>query len=165
MPVAYVGVGSNQGRRWAHGRKALEALSHRPGIRVLEVSRVYETAPWGKTDQPNFLNGAAKIRTRLTPKALLRVFQDIERKQGRKRTTRWGPRTLDMDLLFYGPRVIRRPDLAVPHPRMHERRFVLEPMAEIAPGFRHPVLKKTMKRLARELKDPTQKIKPLSVPW
>jgi 2-amino-4-hydroxy-6-hydroxymethyldihydropteridine diphosphokinase len=128
MTRAYVGVGANLGDREATIRAALEAL---PGL--VGVSKLRETDPVGVVDQPPFLNAAAVLETELAPRELLDTLLAVERELGRERRERWGPRTIDLDLLLYGERVVDEPGLAVPHPRLHERRFALEPLAELAP--------------------------------
>jgi 2-amino-4-hydroxy-6-hydroxymethyldihydropteridine diphosphokinase len=125
---AYVGLGANLGDREATIRAAIAAL---PG--VVGVSSLQETDPVGKTDQPKFLNGVAAVETALSARELLDVLLSVERELGRERRERWGPRTIDLDLLLYGNATIDEPGLTVPHPRLHERRFVVEPLAEIAP--------------------------------
>ncbi|HET9506749.1 MAG TPA: 2-amino-4-hydroxy-6-hydroxymethyldihydropteridine diphosphokinase, partial [Gaiellaceae bacterium] len=126
--VAYVGLGSNLGEREATIRAAVAAL---PG--VAEVSELRETEPVGVTEQPAFLNGAARLETELSPRELLDALLEIERGLGRERRVRWGPRTIDLDLLLYGEERIDEPGLTVPHPRLHERRFALEPLADLDP--------------------------------
>ena len=128
MPTAYIGLGSNLGDREATIEAAIAAL---PG--VVAVSRLRETAPVGVLDQPPFLNGAAALATTLTPSELLGKLLAIERELGRERRERWGPRTIDLDLLLYGDAEVDEPGLTVPHPRLHERRFVLEPLHELDP--------------------------------
>ena len=133
---AYVGIGSNLGDREEIVRRALELLGEADGVEVVAVSTLRETEPWGPVAQPPFLNGAAALETRLGPEALLATLLSVEQTLGRRRdgaAERWGPRTLDLDLLLYGDRTLDLPGLTVPHPRLHERRFALEPLAELAP--------------------------------
>jgi 2-amino-4-hydroxy-6-hydroxymethyldihydropteridine diphosphokinase len=131
---AYVGVGANLGDREATIRRALELLAARPEIDVTAVSGLRETAPWGFTDQPAFLNGAAAVITSLEPDALLAVLLAVEQHLGRTRAgPQYGPRTIDLDLLLYGAAVLDEPGLTVPHPRLHERAFALEPLLELDP--------------------------------
>jgi 2-amino-4-hydroxy-6-hydroxymethyldihydropteridine diphosphokinase len=133
---AYVGLGANLGDRLATLRRALEVLRATAGIDVARVSAFRETAPVGFTDQPDFLNGAVALDTELAPRALLQRLLEIERELGRTRTgPRFGPRTIDLDLLLYGEVELDEPGLTVPHPRLHERRFALEPLAELEPAL------------------------------
>jgi 2-amino-4-hydroxy-6-hydroxymethyldihydropteridine diphosphokinase len=132
MPLVYVGLGSNLGDREATIRQALERLEAGGRIEVLAVSSLRETDPVGYLDQPRFLNGAAALRTELPARALLERLQDVERELGRDRSgPRFGPRTIDLDLLLYGSETVDEPGLEIPHPRLAERRFVLEPLAEL----------------------------------
>jgi 2-amino-4-hydroxy-6-hydroxymethyldihydropteridine diphosphokinase len=137
---AYVALGSNLGDREAAVRGALDALAAEPGIEVVAVSTLVDTAPVGYLDQPRFLNGVAALDTDLSAAGLLATLLAVERRFGRRRegVPAQGPRTLDLDLLLYGDGEIDEPGLRVPHPRMHEREFVLGPLAEIAPGLEVP---------------------------
>ena len=135
MTVAYVGLGANLGDREGTIRAAVAQL---PG--VVAVSPLRETDPVGVTDQPQFLNGVAALETELAPRELLDVLLAIERRLGRERRERWGPRTIDLDLLLYGDEVIDEDGLKIPHPRLHKRRFVLEPLADLAPQLVVPGL-------------------------
>jgi 2-amino-4-hydroxy-6-hydroxymethyldihydropteridine diphosphokinase len=130
---AYVGVGANLGDREATIRAAIDAL---PG--VVGVSELRETDPVGVVDQPGFLNGAIELETKLGARELLETLLAIERELGRERRERWGPRTIDLDLLLYGGETIAEPGLTVPHPRLHERRFALEPLLDLDPGLSIP---------------------------
>ncbi len=130
MTRAYVGVGANLGDRESTIRAAIAALPD-----VVAVSELRETDPVGVLDQPPFLNGAVALDTDLTPRELLDVLLEVERGLGRERRERWGPRTIDLDLLLYGGETLDAPGLAVPHPRLHERRFALEPLAELDPSL------------------------------
>jgi 2-amino-4-hydroxy-6-hydroxymethyldihydropteridine diphosphokinase len=148
--TAYIGFGGNMGDPERTCREALALLGDMDGIRLEAVSSLYRTQPVGVEDQAWFLNGVLACRTRLDPEDLLRQLLAVENRFGRKRTVRWGPRTLDLDLLFYGEHVLDLPGLTIPHPRAHERRFVLEPLVEIAPKLRHPILGVTVARLLAE---------------
>lgn len=138
--TVYLGLGSNLGDRWAALSDALALLNAVPGLTLTACSAVYETEPWGVIDQPAFLNLAACFATTLSPPALLAVCQSVEAQVGRTPTYRWGPRTIDVDLLLYGDRVVCQdnPDLRIPHPRLRERAFVLAPLAEIAASVAIP---------------------------
>ena len=137
---AYVGLGSNLGDREATLRQALEALGSTEGIEVVAVSSFRQTDPVGVVDQPRFVNAAATLETSLPPRELLERLLDVERALGRDRETeeRWGPRTVDLDLLLYEDETIDEPGLEVPHPRLAERAFVLEPLLELDPGLQLP---------------------------
>jgi 2-amino-4-hydroxy-6-hydroxymethyldihydropteridine diphosphokinase len=138
--TAFVGIGSNLGDREAHLRRAIELLSAEEGIEIAAVSEIRETDPVGPVEQGQFLNGAVLVETDLAPRELLARLLDIERRMGRVRSERFGPRTIDLDLLLYGNEIVDEPGLTVPHPRLHERRFALEPLAELDPGLTIPGL-------------------------
>jgi 2-amino-4-hydroxy-6-hydroxymethyldihydropteridine diphosphokinase len=141
MARAFVGFGANLGDRETTIRAALEALAARPGIEIVAVSALRETEPVGYADQPRFLNGAVVLETTLGPRELLETLLAVERSLGRTREgPRFGPRTIDLDLLVYDDVVLDEPGLTLPHPRLHERRFALEPLAEVAPGLEVPGL-------------------------
>ena len=133
MTLAYVGIGANLGPREETLRRAVELLGRADGVEVVGVSELRETDPVGVVDQPPFLNGAVSVETTLSPRALLDLLLEIERSLGRVRGERWGPRVVDLDLLVYGNEVVDEPGLHVPHPRLHERRFALEPLARLEP--------------------------------
>jgi 2-amino-4-hydroxy-6-hydroxymethyldihydropteridine diphosphokinase len=141
MPVAYVGLGANLGPREETLRRAVELMRRVAGVEVVAVSELRETEPVGVVDQPLFMNGAAAVETTLTPRELLDALLRIEHELGRVRgDERWAPRTLDLDLLLYGDVRVDEPGLCVPHPRLHERRFALEPLAELDPALEIPGL-------------------------
>ena len=135
--AVYIALGTNLGERLTNLHAAIAALA--PEITVLTESHVYETPPWGYEDQPAFLNMAVKAETDLEPEALLKYLKQIEAELGREKSVRWGPRLIDLDILFYDDLVIDTPPLVIPHPRLHERAFVLVPLADIAAECVHPV--------------------------
>lgn len=152
--IAYVALGSNVGDRAVILRGAMDRLRRQQGITLKRVSALLETKPvGGPAHQPNYLNGAVEIETTLQPAELLRVLQEIEALLGRDREieVRWGPRTCDLDLLLMDDIILESDELTIPHPRMHTRRFVLEPLAQIAPQACHPVLFKTVAEMLAEL--------------
>ncbi len=149
MTRAYVGLGANLGPREVTLLRAVDLLAAEDGIEVLELSELRETAPVGVVDQPEFLNAALAIETSLAPRELLDVLLRVERELGRVREERWGPRTIDLDLLVYGDETVDEPGLRVPHPRLHERRFALEPLAELEPELQIPGLGEVSEALAR----------------
>ena len=130
---AVLGLGANLGERTARMRDALSALAVHPAVRLRAVSPLYETAPWGMTDQPAFLNAAALVETNLPPRALLDAILSVEAALGRDRREKWGPRTIDIDILTYGDGTVAEPDLVIPHPHLHERAFALAPLLDVAP--------------------------------
>ncbi len=149
MHIAYIGLGANLGDREAALRRALDLLAAEPGIEVTAVSAFRDTDPVGLLDQPRFLNAAARIETGLGPDELLERLLGVERALGRTRTgPRFGPRTIDLDLLLYGDSTLHDPNLTVPHPRLHERAFVLEPLAELDPDLVIPGLGEVKSLLA-----------------
>lgn len=150
--IAYIALGSNLGDRARLIRAALDALARAPGVNVTRVSTLHETpAVGGPEGSPPFLNAAAEIETTLSPRELLSLMLEIEQSLGRRRREKWSPRTIDLDLLLYADRIIDEPTLHVPHPLMHEREFVLRPLAEIAPDAVHPVLKLPIRKLLEVL--------------
>lgn len=148
----YLSVGSNMGDRQANLRAAAGLIDKNIG-KIARKSHVYETEPWGKTDQETFLNQVLMINTTQDPREMLEQITKIEKELDRDRKEKWGPRTIDVDILFYGKRVIRDKGLDIPHPELHKRMFVLVPMIEIAPELEHPVLKQTIDELYLECKD------------
>jgi 2-amino-4-hydroxy-6-hydroxymethyldihydropteridine diphosphokinase len=150
--IVYISLGSNVGDRAEMIERAIAAMNS-AGIRVARQSSRYITEPLGAPGQASFLNAVAEAKTSLLPLQLLHALLKIERELGRRRITPHGPRSIDLDLLFYGSAVIQSQELEVPHPRLTERRFVLIPLAQIAPEFRHPRLHKSMRQLLAETPD------------
>ena len=149
--TAYIGLGSNMGDKEAFLEAGIEMLADTKGCIIEKVSEFIETEPYGDVVQDNFLNGALKLKTLLTPKELLTKIKEIEQENGRERNVRWGPRTLDLDILLYDDIVMESVKLEIPHIEMHKRSFVLEPLAQIAPYVHHPILRKTTVELLAEL--------------
>ncbi len=150
MPVC-IGLGSNMGDRAGNLLRAYNLIISRKEIQPLKLSQFYETHPVGGPTQPMFLNAVLSIKTTISPYQLLEHFQHIETIMGRVRTVRWGPRNIDIDMLLYGGEIIDDDRLKIPHPMMHTRLFVLEPLAEIEPYIVHPILKKNIFQLYKEL--------------
>ena len=147
--IAYLGLGTNLGDRRANLLAALELLRATPGIGLLRCSLVYETEPWGVSDQPRFLNLVAEISTTLDPEALLAAGKEIEGQLGREPGLRWGPRLIDVDILLYGNAEVNLPHLQIPHPRLHLRAFALVPLAELAPESVLPSAGQSIGQLAQ----------------
>lgn len=157
MQRVYIGIGSNLGNRALHCRQAIENIASFSDVTA--VSSYYETEPVGNEDQPHFINCAIEIMTDAKPHELLEKLHSIEKKFGKLRKEKWGPRTIDLDIIIYGDEIIDDPDLKIPHPEAHKRRFVLEPLAEIAPGLIHPILKVTIFNLLEDIEDPHEVVK------
>ena len=153
MSIVYLGLGTNLGDRKQNIRKAIEAISLK--MSISKQSSLYETTAWGYTDQPNFLNQVIEVETHLSPLRLLNFLKKTEVELGRVENFRYGPRLIDIDILFYDDLIKTTSRLQIPHPRIPVRAFVLVPLNEIAPGFVHPVLKKTIAELLAELPNKT----------
>jgi 2-amino-4-hydroxy-6-hydroxymethyldihydropteridine diphosphokinase len=151
--TAYIGLGGNLGDRYGNIARAIDKLRLVSATRVVEQSTDYLTAPVGPREQPNFVNSAVKITTDLAPQELLGALKAIEKSLGREETYRHGPRVIDLDILLYDNEIIDTDDLKIPHPEMHKREFVLEPLCEIAPEAWHPVLKKTVREMLQALRN------------
>ncbi|MFQ5428032.1 MAG: 2-amino-4-hydroxy-6-hydroxymethyldihydropteridine diphosphokinase [Thermodesulfobacteriota bacterium] len=147
----FIGIGSNKGSRRDNYRKAVLRLREAPAIVVVRESPLYETSPWGLLGQRPFVNAAVEVRSTLGPMGLLSLLKGFERDLGRVRGRRWGPRVIDLDILFFGRRLIDLPVLTVPHPRLHERAFALLPVLDLAPEFIHPLFNESTRGLAGRL--------------
>ena len=151
--TAYVAVGSNMGDKNKYIENGIEKMRENPSIKVEKVSTLIITSPYGGVEQDDFVNGAVKIKTLLTPRELLKTLHKIEEEANRVREVRWGPRTLDLDIIFYDKMIYEDDDLIIPHVDMQNRDFVLEPLLELCPNYRHPVLGKTITELATGIDD------------
>lgn len=152
MNKAFLLTGGNLGDRKKNLQHASELLEEFCG-KIIRQSSLYETAAWGKTDQPNFLNQVFELETRLNPGQLMHEILKIEVLMGRKRNEKYGPRTIDIDVLFFNEEIINEPALKIPHPELQNRKFVLTPLAEIAPALQHPVFKQTISELLAKCPD------------
>ncbi|RAJ05290.1 2-amino-4-hydroxy-6-hydroxymethyldihydropteridine diphosphokinase [Chitinophaga skermanii] len=152
MNTSIILIGGNLGNRVEHLQQARELIHAKAG-EITAQSALYETAPWGNVQQPDYLNQALQITTSLDPAALLAVTSSIEQEIGRVRQEKWGARVIDIDIIFFNNVVIQSPQLELPHPRMHLRRFVLVPMADIVPSYQHPLLHKSVAELLHECPD------------
>ncbi|MCX7914268.1 MAG: 2-amino-4-hydroxy-6-hydroxymethyldihydropteridine diphosphokinase [Thermodesulfovibrionales bacterium] len=150
--VAHIGIGSNIGNRHENCSKAIKILEEK-GLRVKKISSLYETEPWGVKEQPKFINLVIEVETDYSPYELMNILKETENALGRVKTTKWGPRVIDLDILFYESEIINTEELVIPHPYLQEREFVLDPLEEISPHKMHPVLKKTVRDLKEELKN------------
>jgi len=153
--IAYIGIGSNLGTPGKNCIEAIEKISNTKDIKIISRSSFYQTEPIGEVQQDWFVNSAIKIKTNLSPTHLLSNLLNIESAMGRTREEKWGPRLIDLDLLFYGNLILRKKGLTLPHPEILKRKFVLIPMSEIAENLVHPTLKKTIKTLLQESSDGT----------
>ena len=148
---AFVSAGANLGEPVRQLRQAFDALRQSPGIKFLGTSSFYRTQPVGPVEQPPFINAVFSLECEMRPQELLALLLKVERNMGRVRKERWGPRVIDLDLLFCGEEIINAPGLEVPHPRLSERRFVLAPLAELGPDLVHPVIQKSVSELLANL--------------
>ncbi|OGS45765.1 MAG: 2-amino-4-hydroxy-6-hydroxymethyldihydropteridine diphosphokinase [Elusimicrobia bacterium RIFOXYD2_FULL_34_15] len=146
MPIVYVGLGSNRGDKEKNILKAITLLKEN-GQKILKTSSIYKTKPYGYKEQKDFLNAVVKLRTKLNPENFLILCKKIESEIGRKKSFRLGPREIDLDILFFGKRVIKNKKLTIPHKDLHNREFVLRPLREISPNLIHPVLKKRIAKI------------------
>ncbi|MFH1823664.1 MAG: 2-amino-4-hydroxy-6-hydroxymethyldihydropteridine diphosphokinase [Candidatus Firestonebacteria bacterium] len=152
MPIVYIGLGSNLGHRLNNLKKAITLLKEKKDISLIDTSSVYETQPVGNVKQNKFLNLVIKIKTSLTSFNLLNKCNEIEKRLKRKKIVKWGPRTIDLDILFFGNKIIKTRELTIPHKLLHKRKFVLVPLVEISPNLMHPVFKKSVKKLLGQRK-------------
>lgn len=162
LHTAFISIGSNIGDKLANCQNAISALETVEDTRLCACSRFYKTAPVDYLDQDWFVNAAVKIDTKLAPRELLEALKEIQQRAGRlKDPIRFGPRIIDLDIIFYDTAIIDLPELVIPHPRMHKRRFVLQPICDIDPAFVHPVFQKDVRYLLDQLSDETQSVETL----
>ncbi len=157
MKNVFISLGTNMGDRTENLKSALLQVSK--FSKIIKLSSIYKTEAVGNESQPDFLNAAIELETGLLPYELLERLHSIENEMGRKRETKWGPRIIDLDIIFYNDLVIISPNITIPHPHAHQRRFVIEPLAEIAPDFIHPKLNMTISELSGQLSDSKKVIK------
>lgn len=150
--ICYLGLGANLGNREENIKNAISRLSSDPEILITKRSSMIETKPYGNINQPDFINSVIEIDTDITAENLLSKCLTVENELGRKRNEKWDPRTIDIDILFYGKTIVNLEQLTIPHPDLHNRKFVLRSLNEICPDFIHPVLNKNIKELYKELK-------------
>lgn len=155
MQNILLGLGSNKGNRTQYLQAAIHKINNQLG-KVISKASLYETAAWGKTDQASFLNTCIIVRTIYSPKMCFKIIKQIEKQLERKSTEHWGPREIDIDILLYDQRIVQSEELTIPHAQMQNRNFVMVPCAQIASGWRHPILNKTLKTLAQECDDPLE---------
>ncbi|MCJ7509147.1 MAG: 2-amino-4-hydroxy-6-hydroxymethyldihydropteridine diphosphokinase [candidate division Zixibacteria bacterium] len=153
MAIAYIGLGSNLGDKKNNIRKAIDNIKEKKILKEIKTSSLYLTEPVGKKRQPDFLNLVIKGKTELSPFELLNSLLEIEKGLGRKRNKRWGPREIDLDILFYDDIMVNQENLVIPHPEIPNRRFVLVPLMELSPNLKHPLLNKNIKQLLKDTKD------------
>ena len=155
MARVFIGIGSNEGERLSNLSRAAQALAQLPTTRLVQMAPIYETAPVGGPPQGDYLNTVVELDTPIAPRELLAYLKALETQFGRRPSdVRWGPRIIDLDILLHGETVMSEADLTIPHPLLHRRRFVLEPLADIASELIHPVLKKSIRQLLDELPSP-----------
>jgi 2-amino-4-hydroxy-6-hydroxymethyldihydropteridine diphosphokinase len=153
MARVFLGLGSNLGNRLLSLRSAVSGVANLPGTRVLRASSIYETEPYGEKEQPDFLNAVIEIETTLPAENLHRMLKEIEHEAGRIKRTKWGPREIDIDILFFGTQQIRTAALTLPHPGVEQRRFVLEPLAELSREFTDPETNMTVSEMLQRCTD------------
>ncbi len=164
LPQVYISVGANMGDKLENCRNGIAAVADHPEMTLVSQANFYKTAPMDFKDQDWFVNTAIGITTTLLPKALLIELQAIQSKIGRKKSAiRFGPRILDLDIIFYGDQTLKSESLTIPHPRMHLRRFVLQPLCDLVPDFVHPIFNKELKRLLNELDPGEQPVEEMDV--
>ncbi len=156
LHTAFIGIGSNVDNPLEHCRTVLTKIATHPDLTLVQQSQFYKTEPFGKPDQEWFVNLVVQIKTDLLPQDLLETLLKLEKEMGRERAEKWGPRIIDLDILFYDTMVLDQEGLTVPHPGIAERRFVLEPLVEMDPDWAHPLLNKTVSTLLSELRDNLQ---------